>query len=98
MNDNREEIFCADTATSILLEAVSAKAKMYNKNITVTPDILLKREVDLTVFDFGDILVELFNKTQWIDEPDLLIKWFAKNDRSIRELVKHIEYVKKQLP
>ncbi|MBC7934505.1 MAG: hypothetical protein H7Y86_03975 [Rhizobacter sp.] len=98
MSSNREKIFCADTATGILLEAVAAKAKLYSKDTTVTPETLLKEDADLTVFDLGDLLLDLFNKTHWISGHEKQIPWFAKNDCSVKELVRHMEYILSNYP
>ncbi|OYZ47189.1 MAG: hypothetical protein B7Y19_08150, partial [Sphingobacteriales bacterium 24-40-4] len=92
MQNNKQASFSLNTIIDILVNAVARKIEFTNPEYTVTADTMFKADADIDIYGFADVLLHLFDKTQWINGFELLIKWFAKNDCSIKELAVKIEY------
>jgi len=98
MQNSNQTHFSLKAIVDILIDAVAKKVQFTNPEYTVTADTMFKADADIDIFGFGDILMHLFENTQWIAGFEQLIKWFAKNDCSINELAVKIEYVKTNYP
>lgn len=98
MCSDEQILFDYEAVKNILVQAVTEKIKHTKPELKVTCSTLLKSEAELDVFDFGDILVQLYNNTQWTLTYEVLIYWYAKNDCSIKELAGEIEYLKTHYP
>ncbi|MBL7882543.1 MAG: hypothetical protein JNL69_00625 [Bacteroidia bacterium] len=79
---------------NILISAVVKKIQFSMPELIVTVNTMLKADAEIDVFDFGDILIHLFNKTDWMIHYELIIDWFTKNETSIADLAENILYVK----
>ena len=98
MKFSDESTFSIKTTTDILVHAVGEKIKNSKPEYIVSVDTFLKADADIDVFGFGDLLEYLFNNTQWVRGYEELIKWFAGDDCSIKELAGKIEYLNTNHP
>lgn len=92
-NSNYKEL-TKEQVENILISAVVKKIQFSMPDIIVTVNTMLKADAEIDVFDFGDILIQLFNQTDWIIHYEFIIDWFTKNDTSIAELAENILLVK----
>ena len=94
MSNSHYKELTKEQLENILISAVVKKIRFSKPDRIVTVNTMLKADTEIDVFDFGDILIHLFNETDWMIRYELIIDWFAKNDSSIAELAENILFVK----
>ena len=57
---------------------------------------MLKKDLDLEIYDFGSLLAEVFNETGWVNNYEKIIAGYTiKKDLSIEELSKQLMGISK---
>lgn len=64
-----------------------------SKGITIKT--MLKRDLDLEIYEFGNLLAEVFDETGWVDDyGEIIDKYNTTADLSIEELAEQLMFKK----